>query len=106
MGRKQIELSFYDKNYIIEYNRASVLMVVTNKSENPLDQVVFLIKGGLIMHHEKDMPTDDDIKGWVLALGDDLKEFAEALHELVQDVLSTFDNDRKNLKWGKVVKEA
>lgn len=102
MVRKQIELSFYDKKYIIEYNRASVKAVVKNENQDTIDQVVNLIKCGLIMHHEKEMPTDDEIFGWVLALGDDIKAFAEALQELVQDVLETFKNDRKNLKWGKV----
>ena len=102
MVRKQIELSFYDKTYIIEYNRASVRAVVKEEKQDTIDQVVNLIKCGLIMHHEHELPSDDEIFGWVMALGDDIKEFAEALQELVQAVLDTFKNDRKNLKWGKI----
>lgn len=106
MGRKVINLSFYDKEYTIEYNRASVLKVISNESKEPLDQVVNLIKCGLIKHHEKEMPSDDEIKGWLLALGDDMQEFANALQEMVQEVLNTFKEDRKNLKWGKATIEA
>ena len=103
MDRKQIELSFYDRKYIIEYNRSSVKLFIKAKSDDTIDQVVQLIKCGLLMHHENELPSDDEIFGWVMALGDDMKEFADALQEMVQDVLDTFKNDRKNLKWGKVV---
>ena len=95
MARK-IELEFYDKKYIIEYNRKAVADVVRFKGKDDIDVVVNLIKCGLSKNHEKDMPSDDEIIGWVMALGDDLTAFAEALKELVQDVLNTFENDRKN----------
>lgn len=100
MARK-IELEFYNKKYIIEYNRSAVLNVVSFEGGNNLETIVNLIKCGLVKNHENDMPTDDDIKGWILALGDDLMPFAEQLKEMVQDVISTFENDRKNLKWRK-----
>lgn len=106
MGRKQINLEFYDKKYIIEYNRSSVLEVVGIKEENDLDKIVGLVKAGLKMHHENDMPSNDEVKGWLIALGDNVKDFAEALQEMVQDVLETFKSDRKNLKWGKAEVEA
>lgn len=98
----RIELSFYDKKYVIEYNRASVKEFILTKPKDEFEQIVLLIKCGLNMHHKKDMPSDDDIIGWVMALGDDVKPFAEALHNLIQGVLDTFQEDRKNLKWGKV----
>lgn len=99
----RIELTFYDKSYIIEYNRASVkeFLMLKNKGDE-IEQVVALIRCGLVMHHEKDMPTNNDILGWVLALGEDVKDFANALQGMVQDVLTTLETDRKNLKWGKV----
>ena len=102
MGRK-IELDFYDKKYTIEYNRYSVKCVLTNnKSDEPLNQAINLIKCGLIMHHENELPTDDVIFGWVVAMGKNLEPFAEELRNMVQDVLKTFEEDRKNLKWAKV----
>ena len=101
MARK-IELSFYDKKYVIEFNRNSVKYVLQHTKGDGIEQAIVLIKGGLLMHHENDMPTDDDVLGWVLALGDDIGEFAKTLQEMVADVMKTFENDRKNLKWGKV----
>lgn len=102
MGRKQIKLSFKDKDYIIEFNRMSVKEVLKNDSGDEIDQIIALIKAGLKMHNEDDMPTDDEIFGWVMALDEDVKPFANALQEMVQDVLDTFKDDRKNLKWAKV----
>ena len=54
------------------------------------------------MHHADNMPSDEEVFGWVMAIGDDTKAFAEALQQMVQEVLDTFENDRKNLKWGKI----
>ena len=103
MGRK-IELSFYDKKYIIEYNRSSVRKVLlhNNKNDDTIQRAIMLIKCGLVMHHEDDLPSDDDIFGWVMALGSEVENFANALREMVQSVLDTFKEDRKNLHWGKV----
>lgn len=101
MGRK-IELEFYDKKYVIEYNRSSVREVLNNKSDDDLENAIILIKSGLVMHHKDELPSDEDIFAWVMALGDDISEFANALREMVQGVLDTFKEDRKNLKWGKV----
>lgn len=100
MARK-IELEFYDKKYVIEYNRSAVLDVVGFNGENDFETIVNLIRCGLKKNHEKDMPTDEEIKGWLLALGNDLTAFADALKEMVQEVISTFESDRKNLKWRK-----
>lgn len=101
----RIELSFYDKDYVIEFNRASIkefFKLKSKKSDDELDEVVALIKCGLVMHHKDDMPSDEDVFGWVLAMGESIKDFASALHEMVQDTLTTLETDRKNLKWGKV----
>lgn len=99
----RIELSFYDKKYTIEYNRASVKEFLLLKDEgDEIDRAVALIKCGLTMHHKDNMPSDADVLGWVMALGEDLKNFADALQGMVQDVLTTLQADRKNLKWGKV----
>ena len=98
----RIELEFNDKKFTIEYDRASVrefLRVKENISD--LDQAVALIKCGLLKHHKDDMPSEEDILGWVMAM-EDLNEFAKALSEMVQDVLSAIKTDRKNLKWAKV----
>ena len=100
MARK-IELEFYDKKYTIEYNRASVKEIILNNKQDTIEQVVVLIKSGLVIHHKDNMPTDEEIFGWVVALGEDVKEFATALQEMVQEVLDTFESDRKNLKWRK-----
>lgn len=99
----RIELSFYDKNYTIEYNRMSVKEFLMNKDKgDELDKAVTLIKCGLKMHHADDMPSDADILGWVMALGEGLDDFAKALTGMIQDVISVLETDRKNLKWGKV----
>ena len=100
MGR--IEISFYDKTYTIEYNRASVKSFLKHMDDDDDDKIIALIKSGLEMHHKNEMPTDDDVFGWVVAMGDDAKDFASALQDLVQEVLGTFEEDRKNLKWAKV----
>ena len=99
----RIELSFYDKKFTIEYNRASVkdFLKIKNK-EDQIDQAIALIKCGLQMHHAHEMPSDDEIIGWVFAMGGDLEKFASTLQEMVQGVITTLEGDRKNLKWGKV----
>ena len=66
------------------------------------EQIINLVKCGLTKHHKDDMPSDDDIFGWVMAMGESVKDFAEALHEMVQGVLDTFKTETKNLKWEKV----
>lgn len=99
----RIELSFYDKKYTIEYNRMSVKEFFMNEGKgDDLDKAVTLIKCGLKMHHAEDMPSDADILGWVMALGEGLNDFAQALRGMIQDVLLVLETDRKNLKWGKV----
>ena len=100
MARK-IELEFYDNTYVIEYNRASVKEIISKDEKDEIKQVITLIKAGLEIHHKDNMPSDDEIFGWVMALGEDIKPFAEALQEMVQEVISTFESDRKNLKWRK-----
>ena len=103
MGRKRIELEFYDKKYTIEFNRTSVREVIkTQDDDNTIQQVINLVKSGLIMHHKDNMPSDDEVFGWLIGLGDGLGSFAEALRDMVQDVLEVLKNDGKNLKWGKV----
>ena len=99
----RINLSFNDKDYVIEYNRASIKEFLKVKDKlDDLDQVIALIKCGLTMHHKNDMPTDDEVFGWVLAMGDEVKDFAEALREMVEEALNAIKTERKNLKWEKV----
>lgn len=102
MARTNIKLEFEDKTYIIEFNRSSVRDFLKIKEADPIDQAIHMIKVGLKMHHANEMPDDDQIFGWVMAMGDDMKEFGETLQTMVQEVLETFKQDRKNLKWGKV----
>lgn len=102
----RINLSFYDKEYTIEYNRAVIKDFLKNQEviENKpqIEQVVILIKYGLTMHHEKEMPSNDNILDWVLALGDSQTAFVEALRSLIQGAIASIEEDRKNLKWAKV----
>lgn len=98
MARK-IELKFYDNVYTIEYNRASIKEVFLHQSNDEIEQVITLIKGGLMLHHKDNMPNDDEIFGWVMALGEDVKPFAEALQGMVQEVLDAIQSDKKNLEW-------
>lgn len=99
----RIELSFNDKNYTIEYDRASIREFLKSKDgKDDIEQIICLVKCGLIKNHKNDMPSDDDIFGWVMAMGENVEAFADALHGMVQDVLDTFKSDAKNLKWEKV----
>lgn len=102
----RINLSFYDKDYTIEYNRAIVKKYLSNQQKletlDPIDQVLALIEYGLEMHHKDDMPSRDVIFDWVMALGDSLAEFVEALKDLIQGAIASIEEDRKNLKWAKV----
>ena len=99
----RIELSFNDKNYTIEYDRASIREFLKSKEgKDEIEQVICLVKCGLLKHHKEDMPSEDDIFGWVMAMGENVESFADTLHEMVQGVLDTFKNDAKNLKWEKV----
>lgn len=98
----RIELTFNDKEWTIEYNRASIRDFLSIEPKGNIEQLIALIRGGLKMHHADEMPSDDDIFGWVVSMGDDAKRFGEALREMVQEVLDTLKSDRKNLKWEKV----
>ena len=107
----RIEVKFYDKDYIIEFDRESVkdffkLKGALNKKEkDPMEQtklLIALIKCGLIKHHADDIPSDDVVFGWVMAMGKDAPKFMEALRDMVNDVITTVETDRKNFQWGKV----
>lgn len=102
----RIELSFYDRDYTIEYNRAIVKEFLKNKSKieekTDIEQVIILIQYGLKMHHKDEMPDEDVILDWALALGNSLKDFVEALRDLIQGAIASIEEDRKNLKWAKV----
>ena len=108
MARKIIKLSFYDKEYTIEYaNRIEVKeyfakLSELSKAEHTLDNgikaVVILLKAGLIEHHSKEMPSDEDVERWATSIPN-VKEFYETLLSMVQEVVSLIENDTKNLKW-------
>ena len=102
MARTNIKLEFEDKVYIIEFNRSRVRDFLKIKEADPIDQAIAMIKVGLKLHHADEMPSDDQVFGWVMAMGDDMNTFAQTLQTMVQEVLETFKQDRKNLKWGKV----
>ena len=107
----RINVEFYDKKYTIEFDRESVKEffkqkdALTKKAKDPIEmtkQLTALIKCGLIKHHAKEMPSDEDLLGWILAMGEDAKPFMEALIDMVNDIMSTLKSDRKNFRWGKV----
>ena len=107
----RINVEFYDKKYTIEFDRESTKEFFKNKDnfkknvEDPVEktqQLILLIKCGLAKHHANDMPSDDDVLGWILAMGEDAKPFMEALIDMLNDVLQTVKSDRKNFHWGKV----
>lgn len=99
-----IDLEFNDKTYSIEYNRESVIKVMANRKENDdvIDIAINLIECGLLKHHKEEMPNRDDVVAWLLALGEDLPKFVEALQDSVQEVLEVIQSEQKskNLKWG------
>lgn len=103
----RIKLSFYDKDYIIEYaNRIEVkeyfsqLSKIEQKEDvaNGVKALVILIKAGLVEHHSNDMPSDKDIERWATSMPNP-KEFYEMLMSMIQDVVSLIEKDTKNLKW-------
>jgi len=112
----RIKLKFYDKEYIIEYkNRDEVknyfvdldkLLKQIDKLEETSNEYVdtslkaigLLIKAGLVEHHKDDMPSDSDIEKWVMAIPNPT-EFFNKLMSLVQGVVSSVEQDAKNLTW-------
>lgn len=103
MGRI-IDLTFNDKTYSIEYNRESVLKVMSNRKDDDdlIDMSISLIQCGLLKNHKDEMPSRDEVIAWLLSLGEDLPKFVEALQESVQEVLNVIQDEQKskNLKWG------
>lgn len=99
-----IDLQFNDKKYSIEYNRESILKLMANRKDDDdiFDMAIQLIECGLLKNHKNEMPSRDDIVGWLLSMGDDLPKFVEALQESVSEVLEVIQSDQKskNLKWG------
>jgi len=99
-----IDLEFKDKAYMIEYNRESVIKVMSNRKDDDdtFDIAITLIECGLLKHHKNDMPDREDIVSWLLNMGDDLQKFVEALEDSVKEVLEVIQSDQKskNLKWG------
>ena len=63
-----------------------------------LKTLSMLIKAGLIEHHKDDMPSDESITAWVSIIPNG-KEFYKKLMSMVQDVVSSVEQDRKNLNW-------
>ena len=102
MGRK-IKISFNDKDYIIEYNRESVmkLMEKLNEKESDMEHAIEIVYCGLLKHHKDDMPERDVIFGWVLSMGDKAEGFVQALQGCVQEVLDAVKKETEsgNLKW-------
>lgn len=107
MARK-IEIEFDEKTYVIEYNRESVvkLMSSQNDDESDVEKAVNIIYYGLYKHHKYNMPDKDIIYGWVMALGKDLETFVKELTTCIEEVLTVIKSEQKsgNLKWGVVQK--
>lgn len=101
MGRK-IDIEFNDKTYTIEYNRSVVVKLIreTQKNKDEMETAIDFIQFGLLVHHEKDMPSREDILGWLIVMPDGDK-FVEALQGMVQEVISCIEQDKKkgNFKW-------
>ena len=102
MARK-IKIQFNDRDYFIEYNRESIVKLMSSlqKHKDGLEQAIDLIYYGLLKNHANEMPERDLIIGWAIAMGDQLKPFAEAVKDLVQDVVTIIQSEQKqgNLKW-------
>ena len=99
-----IDIEFNDRKYTIEYNRKSVVAFTTmpKNESDAIDVAIKLIRCGLMKHHEKDTPSDDEILGWIMAMGEDAKAFVEALQDAVKDVIETIkaDKEQSGFKWG------
>lgn len=102
MARK-IKVQFDDKTYILEYNRESIIKLMSSLSddESEIEQAINIIYYGLWKHHANEMPEKDLIYGWVIAMGSDLKPFVEELQKSIQEILETVKGEQKqgNLKW-------
>ena len=98
-----IDIEFNDRKFTIEYNRKSVVRFMTmQENDNDLNTAIKLIQCGLLKHHENELPDEDEIFAWVLAMGDDAQAFVSALKECVEEVLNTIKNDKEQsgFKWG------
>lgn len=102
MARK-IKIEFNDKTYVLEYNREAIVKLMGSQKDDDSEiaQAVNVIYYGLYKHHKYDMPDKDDIYGWVIAMGEQLKPFVEALQKSIQEILETVKSEQKqgNLKW-------
>ena len=102
-----IDLEFKDKKYAVEFNRESVVKLLSKLNDNKNDEIevaIDLVECGLLKHHRNDMPSREDIVCWLLELGDQLIEFVQALRSCVDEVVSAINeehnNKSKNFKWG------
>lgn len=104
MGRI-IDIEFNGKPYVIEYDRYSVLRFMEKQqgkgAQDNLSNAINLVACGLLKHHANGMPSDDEILGMLLALGDDLKPFTEELSKCLEEVITSLKGSQEgNLKWG------
>lgn len=103
----RIKLSFYDKDYIIEFaNRIEVkeyfaqlsTLEKSNDVNDGIKALVILLKAGLVEHHKNEMPSDEQLERWATSMPN-AKKFYEKLMSMVQEVVSVIEQDTKNLKW-------
>lgn len=103
MGRI-IDITFNDKTYALEYDRYSVLKFMEKQNKSGEDGVlsaINLVSCGLIKHHANELPSDDEVLGWLLAMGDDLEPFTKELSKSVEEVITSLkETQQGNLKWG------
>lgn len=102
MGRK-IDLEINGNTFTIEYDRASVYKYIANKEDSEtitIEDAVDLVYFGLLKNHEEEMPTKDDIFGWLLGI-EDLTAFYTEVTKSIEEVLTAIEQDKKgNVKWG------
>lgn len=105
MGRI-IDITFNEKTYSLEFDRYSVLKFMEAQNGEPkaeISNAIALVRCGLIKHHSRDLPSEDEIFGWLIAMGEeDLKAFISELNKCIEEVTTALKETKKtgNLKWG------
>lgn len=105
MGRI-IDITFNGKDYVIEFNRETVLKLMTSQTNKPnqngIDMIYDFIYYGLLKNHKDDMPTKEVVTSWIISMGDQAQGFVNELSACVKDVLEVIEQDKKqgNFKWG------
>lgn len=108
MENKKIKVTYDDKDYTLEYTRATVQQMeragfrLNEISDKPMTMVLMLVKGAFLANHNsmKDKKIEDFYFNYVTCKDDFISRLAEMYNE-TRDVLfeEKDEDDAKNPNW-------